>query len=588
MEPSSPTPRGESTDLAALDRAHDAASEAILAGDWSTAAAQLAALPLVPPLDPDEARHGRLELCALAAALGLTRCPVEKAPSGPTRLGFVLTGEQGDSEARAWPAFALALARGEERLTERFPDLWRVDHAVWAAIQRRETRAEIARRWLKSPGRRLLLDLRTLEPGRPTGGAAMALSALLEAAGSEGPATPDGWRSLHAAIPGADQAEWHPVPTDSVSAALRELDADDPLAREAAVGWLLRRAVTTRAYQVDHVAGDLRAELPIRLAAAFESLPSDAFDIATLRMASTLVCESLAPVADAWRLARWLRGLLRISPFSGGDPAVLAARVNALARAEMFAGPADVLDPRSITALGVAAFLAAVARHYAAPTPLWPTPGPITHRLRELARRPLEEPGRDDALGWQKITRAFDPTTAARRLCTDLKVDWIDRLEWVEEALGDPSAWIAEAIYRERATLPTGAAERIAARWSPDLDPARAAVLLAVSAGAALSDEARAALVTRALSAEAEWQPWLLGAICDTFAEQRDAGLAALVELVAGDAPERTRVDAALVAAQRIGDDDPLKPRLRALVQAPLFRHSGARGVLRKHGLLVG
>lgn len=381
----------------------------------------------------------------------------------------------------------------------------------------------------------------------------------------------------------------NPDPRELVTSALRALEGDDPLGREAALCWLLNHVSNYRTYQVDGVTADLRADLPIRLAAAWEEKNAafEGFDIAALRVASTLVGDSKQPVVHAWTLARWLRGLLELSPFTGSDPEVLAARLSALRIGEVFSAPPDVLDPRTITRLGDHAFVSAVAVHYASWSPVWPTPGPIAQRLLNLTRE-APPPSRDltDELNWRARLRAGNLSTAARRLCTDLKLNWITEARQVTECLDALAPWMAEAIFRERDNLTDEARLALATRWREGKGMPRAAVLLAASAGDCLDSADHAELLQLAMQAELEWRPWLLGAIGEMSAVDTHLVLNELLPMVeAGD--DRTRVEAALIAARisaGLVPDDALKRRLGQLVSAPIFRHGKASQALRRYG----
>jgi hypothetical protein len=577
--PSAPPP---STPFPEWTARHDQASEAILRGDWHAAQRLLEQdppLPDLPPLDPDEARHGGLELRCLAAAMGQAKAPELTEPEGSLRFGYRLTGDPKNRDARAWPALAAALAQGQTdpKLTTAFDDLWAVDLQVWQAMERGAPHAEVAKLWLASPGRRLLLDPGSLMADGPVAGVDLGAESLLEAAGV--PLTlaadhekawlasgPPAWRALHGVVPGRIQAHWSPHPADSVGAAFDQLE-ESPLDQAAAMGWLMRRAASQRIYEIGSVSGDLRADLPLRLAAAFARPGSRGYEHALYEHATRLLQDVPEPerVRCTYGLARWLGGLLLRSPFLGGDADVLTARLTALPAERPPVGE-DVLDPRRLgDDLGTAAFLSAVANHYAEEPHLLPTPLPIVERLQKLAWSQGRTPGeRPDALGWG---REDDWPWAARRLCTGLSIGWWAKAPppVVGEVLDDftqhPArrVWIAEAIYQERAELSPERVGRVLETWrAAEGGPPQALAILAGAVAARLDEPEVPRALNQARASAPTWQPWLLSAIAGGQRTATAGALAALTMLLS-DPSDRVRLDSAVAAARLVAADEALR-----------------------------
>lgn len=602
MKPSSPEADPLSTAAASADgdgpTPYERAEAALLVEGWRLSNHDLDPFPECSPLDPDGGRSGgRLELRLLDAALHCERRS-EPAPHGPSRLGYTLLGQPGDpdDEARAWPSFAAALAAGVHgpALAEQFPDIWTVDLALWKAIGEGATPAELARAWLRAPGRRLLFDLTALDDagraGSHRGAAGLSLDALMRAAGADDADTldaarldewldmgPPAWRAVHAAVPGATVERWAPA-GGGVVQGLRLLESADPLEQAAAMRWLIHHARTTRHYRIGQLTADLRMELPVRLAAALSERPVGApLAIAALRHAQYLAGDR--PVRAVWSLARWLMTLGLRSPLYGGDAEALTARLNALLPAEPVGAPTsglDVLHPSRMQAedLPDIAFVGAVAAlvaqgHDSA------LPAPVIDRLVEVADRDVgDAPGVDapDGLGWCALTEHTTAPHAARRLCTRLGADWLSRVG--RRALDDSLralraspirfTWVAEAMFTQRETLDDAqvsdgavAYRQLAGRADV---PARVRVLLAAAVLDALDADEQTVAAALAGRADPDWRPWLLGAIAEHTSHEsvRVSAVEALLGSMEDDTLDvSARLNSALVALRRISGLEP-------------------------------
>lgn len=618
---STATSPGADTDAHAFDRAE----AALLDGRFDDIKGLLAQFPECPPLDPDEGRDGRLELELLATVLRKQPLQALDVPAAPIRLGYALLGQPGDPsdvEARAWPAFAAALARGARgvELAERFPDLWMLDLPLWRAFHADKAPVELARRWLQAPGRRLLIDLSALAvAGAPAAKRLSAWEMLTAAGGDDAPpdnnpdtlkswltAGPSGWRTLQAAIPGASIEHWTPL-DGSVVEALRTLEGDDPLDRAAAIHWLIDYARTRRHYRVGQIVADLRGELPVRLSAALSDRHTSApLAMVTLRHAAHIADRSDRPMTtrQLWCIARWLGALLIRSPFFGGDAEALTARLSALLPSDPTPDGRDVLAPAHLESahLPAIAFLGAVSRLAAVPH-LGGLPVPIIDRLVEIADGEVGGADRDDApdgLGWLAQTRHADPALAARRLCTDLDVGWLGRVDpsAVRDTLGrleaNPTrfAWVAEALFKQRQSISEAITAHGAQVWrtlteQEDISH-QTRVLLAVGVLGALEPDEQLIVVKEASTAEADWRPWLLGAVAEHSEHEivRATALDLLLVTMADVTLEAgARLNAALVALRRISALEgkartPWQERFMQRVNAP--PHRGHVGLARE------
>jgi hypothetical protein len=443
-----------------------------------------------PEPEPEAAQRSIAELCTiLDGFLGATRTSADTAAAGSTRAGYAITSEPGRTSARVEPAFAHALAvhAGQPQppadLDRRFPDLWLVDLALWRALGKADAR-HLAALWLRSPGRRLLRDIGSLEPSTTNVSPAEHLDACKRAAGLDGMPLeslalaawlererPPRWRELHMAVPGLLMRYWQPHDGQVVTA-LRRLERLDRgsscTMRGAALGWLLGRAARESYYEVDGIRRDLRDDLPVRLAAALAPEPNSersagaALQAVLLRHAARIAApdagddSARAAVVAAWGLAHWMYKCLVRSPYYGADEERLWAELHAHLRPATHAPDADPLDPSRLGPLVPAnpgelldmdelAVLAGVLAHYHGPGPhLDPVPLPVIHFLRRVAIRPLR-PGEaraeeafsppasgktpealgipGNALGWPAPHLA--PPWAARRFLTERRISWL-------------------------------------------------------------------------------------------------------------------------------------------------------------------
>ena len=448
--------------------------------------------PQPPQAEPDEARGSTAELRALFACIVPSRVTELSSPrfvasvdelEAPTRAGYALHDKGGQVEAV--PAFAHALAQvavegvSTETLAERFQDLSLIASDVWCSLLDGEPVRVVARKWLDSPGRRLVQDIGFLADdyegsaprdtealmraaglyGMPVDAAAIEHRQLAEHSGS--------WRALHCSWPGGAIRLWEPA-DGAVTAALHILDQPSPASlRGAALTWLLQRAVHAPHYSIDGLRRDLREDLPVRLAAALQpssfSRNSAELEVAMLQHAMLLSSrnaeERALPqtVQRAWGLSRWLHICFMRSPFYGGsygaDEERLAIRLRALLPKQPLQ-PHDVLDPvrfhsgYSIDSRGLdfheVVVLGGILGHYAGAGPhLSPMPLPIVNWLRRVATRTLgsgevqaeqdaakiltasrEHPGTSgNALGWEASHIA--PPWVARRLLTEHRIGWL-------------------------------------------------------------------------------------------------------------------------------------------------------------------
>ena len=616
---------------------------AVSDGSWEIAQAAVNATGSGPsPLDPDEARSSGEELRLLVAALrGLTE-PPSPPSSGPCRGGYSLTGSPHSPDGVV-PTFAAALA-GSTSL-DSFEDIWAIDLDVVHHLQDRQ---QAARRWLDSPGRRLLLDLDTLPALRgapPTswarGATSLSPTRVLRAAGliDHPPVEdsrslagwfahkPEAWRELHAAVPGELLRHWQPSPPD-IPRGLELLERGSPVTlRAGALAWLLDRAASEPFYSVEDIRRDLRDDLPVRLAIALgrgAARPSvhAALEVALLQHAAAIEASWDEPVSVAvvWGLGRWLYSTLIRSPYFGGDEETLLARVRALLPRELPRSE-DPLHPSQLKSpeqdgidLDPLFVVAGAIRHYRRVdgSVLLPTPLPLVNALQRVARQPvgplLTQPG-PDGLGWYQSCLHVDPALAARWLLTqELKAAWLQdageaiQLECISLLEQQPAQtqWLAFAIQREGRGLSPQVQNTGLRAWreltkSEARLAAHAAVAMAAGLAPLLTDLDIDRVLVLNQTADFEWRPFLLAALAQELEpapHQWARVMEALVDVAADDTgDDRTRLNAALHLIRRVASGPtPQKQDVEAglsrLVASLPFRdHSGLRRELRRLGL---
>lgn len=526
------------------------------------------------------------ELSAVFDAVAANRKP------GHVRAGYSVRGVPGSADVSMAPALTAALARGHTSLADMFVDLWGIDMSLWrllddrSAIERLATRypTQCASIWLRSPARALLRDLdvvHTLAQSSRDDASRFTVARIEQAAGvdalpsqSEGLAdwlqgTPPRWRELHTSVPGLLMTLWRPH-DGRVATALRRLDSGTPyMVRAGALAWLLGRAATAPPYDIDGLVGDLRHDLPLRIAATLDDTASadDSFSVEL----ETALLHHAAFIADsdgsrgrdptatvrAWSIARWLFRCIQRSPFYSDDEQLTSARLIArLPEASLLDSTAlDGLDPlhpwrlgRHGIGLDDLSLVAAAVAHYHGPGPhLDPVPPPLIRALRQLARRTLR-PGECDAeramnRAWPK--RAADvsgarglatpgnalgwpvphvaPPWVARRFLTERRMHWLADAptavhdECLDTLTQAPTryAWLAFAFSTEVDSLPDESARAVANVWVTLTDerlPVESSAALAIAGLAHLTDDERASALELACRADSDWPPYLLDA----------------------------------------------------------------------------
>jgi len=478
----------------------------------------------LPPLDPEEARRFNAELKALIAVLsGEKPADSSHGPEALTRIGYLIEGTPGHSDAKVRPAFAEALRVHplSPDLAQTFPDLWAVD----ANLARRlvvdpfPSNQEIALAWLESPGRLLSQDLsileRCAEPARigeerKIGAVDLSIAGLDAAAGSHvdlRDAWSPPWREWHAALPGTPAFDWEPAEgPDAVFGALQILEGrrGDPLfLRGAALGWLLNRAAQAPRYEFGGIKRNLPDDLALSIYAGFPD-PSEPqrhallqatarLEIACLQHAALLTAEdtSAKRAVRTWHIARWIHSTTFRSPFVGGDDEALSARLNALLPVQRAPRGDDVLDPaligddKSELSLADLTLVSGAVQHYGREggPRLLPTPAPLLSALRRLANRRLREGERAAEARWARCQTSEDvhnslgwegshlaPPLVARWLLSILRAGWLTTIhdavldESLELFQQEPARyfWIALALYSEGALLRSPLRERAA------------------------------------------------------------------------------------------------------------------------------
>lgn len=492
-------------------------------------------------LDPDEPRRSFAELRLLARAIDPAVPSLITPQSAPGRAGYSFVG-QGD-DARAWPAFAAALADGSA-LGEAARDLWAIDAGLWLSIGQK-ARRELARDWLSSPGRRLVQDLSLLEVlGGPKSEQNPDFSAvdmrwerLLDCAGAElrngfGPEharlhqtsplrMPEwrpNWSPDAAAKPPDAAATANPGSADAATALFMLEQGTPALARAGALRWLLDQAVRAPVVTIAGIQRDIRQDLPVLLAMALDSNSPTAAETAHALEVEALCLAHAARIAQAmrqvddvvgtWHIARWIQSATSRSPFYGGDNATLAVRLRVLLHEPASADAAPALAPARFGGLGIDiadfAWVAGAFCHYSGGPGLRPTPLPLVEKLRSIAHRTLRpgELAAEEALFREPADERPDwlfhvapPLMARQLLSENLMVTWLasapkDVVQELGEALSqhpERLEWLALAMLNEGEGLSTEMAapflvnwrQGALAKWEP---PARAAFSVGLSA----------------------------------------------------------------------------------------------------------
>lgn len=523
------------------------------------------------------------ELRFLLIALGhANECPdmTGLMPGRPFRAGYRLTaaaGEPGQIDASF--AHSLSCNIAVERRAEWFDHLWGVDLELWRHLRTADTK-DLARRWLTSPGRRLVQSLeflRILHGGSSDGPTDVRPERLAAASGADAvfADAPPGWVDLHAAIPGVSMRRWAPKDaTRAVAVAFRRLEDGSPYSlRGAAIGWLLGRAMDASIYTIDEVHRDLREDLPVRLALALpthdrpteevQESPAECF----VARVEELLLQHAAHIArrgppddrvrGGWHIARWIHGCVTRSPFYRGDAERLHADLlSYLPDAPTLTDPADPLDPARFGAdrlrIEDVALVAGVWAHYGPPGEHLPAPPPLASALRRLATRatnPAEHAaeaayrrGESNQLGWD--APYFAPTWLARWLLTQWRVRWLadaddaalaECLRGLEE--DDATLqWLAYVWQAEGAGLSAAGRHASLMGWralrgaaqsarGPRMPP-QALVSMALGLVDLLDADERAGVLAAIHDAPPEWRPFLLDAWAKAAQDIDDVPLA--------------------------------------------------------------
>lgn len=476
--------------------------------------------PQPAPLD-DEGCVSTLELSLLAHAMGMADRPADLTPpSGARRAGYLLSERDGV----AWPLLAFALAEGwdTDQLNAHFADLWQVDHAVWQAIQDDEPPRSIARRWLLSPGRRLLCDLSAARLDRDRGAARFDVGSIHAAAGISASA-PVGLLRRHAEAPGPALDAWRPD-ADNVGEAFRALHGTSDLRRAGALLWLMRRMASAPVYRTKQLSADLRQTLPQQIEAALTLAPSSG---TRLDAAALLHVWGLE---HRWPLARWLVSCLSASPFFGQDAEVLAARLRALPHAS--APHLAQLQP-----LREAALLSAIMPIASSYETFGPLPLPCTEWLQRVASAPeIADTPWIEELPWPAAWRPTAPACVARRILNEQGVGWLAELPEAafDALLQAPTSpqWFADAVFAEGAHLVPERRDALLERWrSQFAEPARIRLPMGVGLIDSLTDaEVDGLLIDLPTLVDEEARLGLLRAIGKRRQSYRDQIVDALLE----------------------------------------------------------
>ncbi len=540
-----------------------------------------------PPLDEADEELRYLAV-AMDPSAGERPAAPEFVDGQPIRAGYRRVAGVG-REARVEPAFAQALAAGVAPMERRwlFDHLWGVDLALWQ--QREGDVADLALRWLRSPGRRLVRDVAILqrfregdEPAEVDGATDVSLAALWAASGADEASVGEDdeapgaarWLDLHRAIPGAAMARWQPKRSDrAVAIAFSRLERGSPYSlRGAALGWLLSQAVDRPIVDVGGVRQDLREILPGRLAVAmqaeadeeaeprersFEEKFAARLEEATLLHAAQIAKRDREPgrVRRAWHLARWIHGCLVRSPFVKDDEERLRAELLALLPAEPLRVEVedDPLHPARFGPEGLRiedlSLVAGIWAHYGrhgerlspTPLPLVRAVGRLASRLVRAGEHEAEESlarGRSNELEWTAPHVA--PPWVARWMLTEWRIPWLAEAsranpEVVEECLRAVSSgrrfeWLAFVWRGEGAMLSAEQQVRALEVWRSACAggalTGQALMSMAVGLLERLDADDRAASFAAARAAEVGWQPFLFDAWAEAAFRVKRADLA--------------------------------------------------------------
>jgi hypothetical protein len=562
-------------------------------------------------------------------------------------LGWQLVGSPGESEARAWPMLAAALYRSGAE-ARAFVSLALIDDRIWREVADLSP-TERVHRWLRSPGRRLVVELELLKRLRgdeaTAGATELSWEAVKAAAGADASGAQGGaarlseWRVLHAAIPGSALETWTPPKEDPIAALYLLEQAEVALARGGALAWLLDRAVQAPVVTVGGVRRDLRDELPTRLGVALDregaagQLAAAHEQVEALCLThAALIAERRAPgcpTAEVWHVARWLQGIVLHSPFYGGDPTAVAARLRALLPRDLaFPKSVDALHPSRFYGEGLAlrdlSLLAGLLRHLRQPRNLREAlPGPLIRWLEGLAQAPMTEAERraeaawrssvDDPLGWGAAHVA--PVLLARKLLVDANLPLLkgarEEVQFeVVEALRHVDAqviWPVQVIEREGDALTPAAAARAHVLWrTGEITERPAWVRPAVGAGLlhVLTAEEGKQLLEQVRGLAPEWSVKLLRRLCDRVrarlgeAEWEGLARAMLVDLVgivlSVGVEDRVRLEGAArvieLARARVlpGWEEAMRAVASAAGRPPLRGQPTVRSALERLGFAVG
>lgn len=488
--------------------------------------AQLAHLP--PALEDPTPDLSAYELAWWVVFARQEKEGVETIPAAFSAPGiYPLYVREHESTVRVFPRLAALFHKSisqeaswlASRLEQECPELRTLDVTVWEAVQQGNTQ-QAAQRWLRSPARRLLNGLPSLERELK-----QALDdpdqALVKAAGlaAEFPESHDLPRAAQetAALGVTVVLGLYASPSASSSPALPDHRIEDGLraltqgassaARGAALLKLLNRAVDAPSYEFEGMTRRLSEDLGLHIAAAESQWNTSSMQEALaleksclswssrLRFPSTSENSSSQTLERRWRMARWLHQTLSFSPYYGEDRLAQRLTLDALLRrAPSALETDDALSPHRCAAasfrLDALAQLSALVEHYVDPERerlgrrLLPMPLSLLHQLREIAAQtpsPEEEEAEEkfldghDRLGWKAPHVA--PVWLARWILTRLGMTWWGLLPStkLEPLMGEclrrlqerpeKYEWIAQAVQVELRRFPATLDNQLGQVW---------------------------------------------------------------------------------------------------------------------------